>query len=280
MAMHALTLETLTPRIQDDAPAITVCPDPSCLVFDRRTSALYVTDGGFGGSIVRVANGAQQRVATINSGGVVATNRIGGITLAPDGTLFISRIGHGQAGAIARIATDGRIQLLPGVPSRTWHGDLVHDDGQLFATRYMRSCSGPFDGSVVEVDPITGSCSMVIDGFLHPTGIAKLGQALVVADARQRAVFRISLAGGRGAFRLQLAGDIDRPDSVCACDDDSVLVTTYDDYTGYGAVRQIWLDGQARTVARGAWEPRGVATDGEHVFVATRRSGGVMAFYL
>ena len=162
---------------------------------------------------------------------------------------------------------------------RVWRGGLVHDGERMFATQFMRSNSGAFDGSVVEIDPTTGACSHVIDGFLHPTGIAKVGNVLVIADARQRAVFRVALAGGRGVFRLQLAGAIDRPEGVCGYDGDSVLVTTFDDSIGRGTVRRLWLDGRRQElVAEGPWEPRGVATDGERVFVAMRRSGMVMVF--
>jgi hypothetical protein len=49
---------------------------------------------------------------------------------------------------------------------------------------------------------------------------------------------------------------------------------------GRGSVRRIYLDGFARVIAEGAWEPRGVASDGERVFVAQRRTGTVMAFHL
>lgn len=210
---------------------------------------------------------------------MIATNRIGGIAIAPDGAVFASRIGYGQAGAILRLH-EGHAHALPRVPTRPWRGGIACASGVLYATQYLRSSSGPFDGSIVEVDAITGSCSTVIDGFLHPTGIVKLGPALVVADARQRAVFRVGLAGGRGVHRLQIASDIARPDSLCPCGDDSVLVTSYCDMTGRGSVRRIWLDGHSRLIAEGAWEPRGVACDGERIFVATRRTGRVLVFSL
>ena len=62
--------------------------------------------------------------------------------------------------------------------------------------------------------------------------------------------------------------------------EDSVLVTSYCDATGRGSVRRVWLDGQTRVIASGAWEPRGVASDGERVFVAVRRTGRVLVFPL
>lgn len=282
MAPHlsiVTSVVTEIPPAVEDHPPILVRADPSCLAFDPRSNALYVADA-YGGAVVRVAGDTQRRLATIDSGGVIATNRIGGIAVAPDGTLFASRIGYGEAGAIFRFGADGRADPLPKVPSRPWRGGIVYDDQRLYATQYQRSASGAFDGSIVEIDPISGTCSQVLDGFLHPTSIIKLGSILVVADARQRAVFRVSLAGGRGVLRLQLAGSIDRPDSLCPCTEDSVLVTTFDDVTGRGTVRRIGLDGQVRTVAHGPWEPRGVATDGERVFVAIRRTGRVLVFPL
>lgn len=232
-----------------------------------------------GGAVVRITGDDQRRVATIDSGGVVAADRLGGLVATIDGTLYVARIGHGQAGAILRVDPDGHTEALANVPAKLWHGGLAHDGERLFATQYLRSRSGAFEGSIVEVDA-RGTCSQVIDGFLHPTGLVALGSQLIVADARQRAVFRVELAGGRGAFRLQLSAEVDRPDSLCACGDDSVLLTSFDDQDGLGVIRRIWLDGTVHVIAQGPWDPRGIAFDGEHVYVATRRTGGVMVFEL
>ena len=171
---------------------------------------------------------------------------------------------------------------IPAISQRAWRGGVVYDDAErkLYATQYLRSSNGPHDGTIVEIDRTSGHVSTLLDGFLHPVGIVKVGSTLVVTDARQRAVFRVGLAAGRAVLRLQLAADIDRPDSICACGEDSVLVTTYDDVLCRGSVRRIWLDGQVRVIAQGKWEPRGVATDGERVYVAVRRTGTVMTFHL
>jgi len=60
-----------------------------------------------------------------------------------------------------------------------------------------------------------------------------------------------------------------------------VLVTAYDDDTRCGSVHRIWLDGRRTAVlARGPWEPRGIATDGARIFVAARRAGRVLVFDL
>jgi DNA-binding beta-propeller fold protein YncE len=270
---------------QRDLAPILVPADPGALVFDQSSQALLVADG-YSGAIVRVEQQlgvfAQRRIATIEAGGVVATNRIGGMTVAPDGTLYVTRVGYGQSGAVFRVTPGITPQALPKLPARPWRGAITYDAGEqrLYATQYQRSSSGAFDGAIVELDRHTGAVSMLMDGFLHPVGIAKVGPTLVVTDARQRAVFRVGLAAGRAVLRLQLAGDVDRPDAICACGEDSVLVTSYDDVSCRGSVRRIWLDGHVRVLAQGSWEPRGVATDGERVFVAMRRSGTVMVFQL
>jgi hypothetical protein len=43
-------------------------------------------------------------------------------------------------------------------------------------------------------------------------------------------------------------------------------------------VQRVWLDGRTQLVAHGDWEPRGIATDGERVFVASRRGGRILVF--
>jgi sugar lactone lactonase YvrE len=267
---------------QRDLEPILLRADPSSLVVDPSDGALYVADT-YSGAIVRVehATATQRRIATIDAGGVIASSRIGGMSLAPDGALYVARVGYGQCGAVFRVVPGREPQPLPALPPRPWRGALAYDpvEHRLYATQYLRS-SGPYDGAVVELDPVTGAPSMVLDGFLHPTGIVTLGSTLVVTDARQRAVFRVALAHGRGVLRLQLAGDVDRPEAVCAAGADCVLVASYDDVCCRGRVRRIWLDGKTRLVAEGPWEPRGVATDGERVFVSVRRTGQVVVYPL
>jgi DNA-binding beta-propeller fold protein YncE len=263
----------------DDTP-IPVRDDPSGLAYVGDT--LYVADG-YSGAVVRITNGTQQRIATIDAAGVISPDRIGGIATTPHGTLYVARIGHGHTGAIFRVQPDGVVEELDGLPARFWRYGLAYDTGEhaLYATQFMSGKRGAFDGSVVAIDLVSGTPSTVIDGFLKPMGIAKLGSTLVVADARQRAVFRIDTVAGRAVFRLQLAADVDRPDSICACGSDSVLVTTYDDETRLGAVRRFWLDGKrSAVIARGPWEPRGIATDGARIFVAAHRAARVLVFAL
>lgn len=255
----------------DEAPLATR-DDPRGLAHDPRTGALFVADGA-SGTIVRLHAGQVAPVARIEPGG------LGGIALAPDGTLYVVRVGHGHAGAIVRVGAD-RTEVLERMATRYWRSGIAYDAGEhaLYTTQFVMGGRGAFDGAIVGIDLATGHASMLLDGFLKPTGIAKLGATLVVADARQRAVFRIELVAGRAVSRLQLAADVERPDAVCACGPDAVLLTSFDDETGTGTVRRLGLDGRHTVIARGAWEPRGVATDGARAFVAIPRR--VLAFAL
>jgi DNA-binding beta-propeller fold protein YncE len=260
----------------EDLHAIHVPADPNGLAYDRNDDTLYIADGDRG-AVLAIEQGRRRRVATIDSAGIVANNRLGGIAVAPDGTLYVARLGHGHAGAIFRIE-NGAVTELAHLSPRAWRLGVAYDAAEhaLYATEFHKVVTGPCDGAVVRIDLVTGDTAAVIDGFQKPVGVAKLGSTLVVTDARQRAVYRVELAGGRAVLCSQLATDLDRPDSIAACDLDSVLVTTYDPETRVGSVRQIWLDGLTRTIARGDWEPRGIATDGERAFVSVRGRGRVL----
>ena len=277
--MSSSPLSITIPAPDENLEPILLRADPSCLAFDQRTDALYVADA-YSGAIIQVDHllGRQRRIGTIEAGGVIATNRIGGLAIADDGALYVTRVGYGQCGGIFRIVPGREPVALAAVSPRLWRGGVCLDRTTLYATQYLRSTSGPFDGAIVALDLASGDTLTLLDGFLYPTGIVRLAAGLVVSDARQRSVFLVEL--GHTTHRIELASDLDRPDSICPCGEDSVLVTTFDDVLGRGSVRRLWLDGHVRLIAEGAWEPRGVATDGERVFVATRRSGAILAFHL
>lgn len=281
MPMHtALVLDTEHELDQDFRP-ILVRADPNGLAYEHREDRLFVADSR-SGAILRIEGDRHHQIATVGTDGVAGDNRIGAITVTPDGTLFVTRPGYGQAGGVFRIDVGGQVRPLQKLPPQCWRLGITYDVGEhaLYTTQFLTSKRGAHDGSVVAIDLVTGEPSTILDGFGKPIGIVKLGPILVIADARQRAVFRVELVAGRAVTRLQLAGDIDRPDSLCASGVDSVLVTTYNDEMGRGTVRRLWLDGRTRLVASGAWEPKGIATDGERVFVSARRGGRILVFPL
>lgn len=263
----------------EDLSEIHVAADPNGLVYDRNEDTLYVADGD-SGAVLAIDRSRHRQLATIDSAGVVGGNRLGGIALTPDGTLYVARIGHGRAGAIFRIK-NGAVTQLEYLSPHAWHLGVIYDVAEhaLYATQFRKVIAGHCDGSVVRIDLATGHVVPVIDNFQKPVGIAKLGSTLLVTDAGQRAVFRVELTTGRAALCTQLVICLDRPDSiVAACGQDMALMTTYHSDTRVGSVRQLWLDGRMETIAHGDWEPRGIATDGKRAFVSVRGGSRVLVF--
>ncbi|MEJ7602362.1 MAG: hypothetical protein WKG01_30985 [Kofleriaceae bacterium] len=261
LAGPAAMLDFALAPASDDALAVRADPSALACVGDL----LFVAETT--GAIVEYCGARHRRIADLE---LVTTDTIGGIAHAPDGTLYVTRVGNGEAGAILRVDPAGQVRTLPWLPVAPYRSGIAYDAAAhvLYTTQYVKSRSGASEGAIVECDPDTGAPSMVLDGFLHPVAIAKLGSILVVTDARQRAVFRVELSAGRAVRRLQLATGLGRPYGVCGFDADSVIVSSRAD-DGAGELHRIWLDGQTAQIARGSWDPRGVASDGASVFVAT-----------
>jgi sugar lactone lactonase YvrE len=248
----------------DAITSIFVRSDPNGVTCDG--TSLYVADAR-DGTILRIDSDRSYPVAKIDSGGVVAAHRLGGIAVGGDGALYVARLGHGRAGAIFRVA-DGVIEPIAGLSPRFWRLGVHCTGDALYTTQFLKSTSGPFEGSVVRIDLGSGAVTTACDGLRKPVGIVKLGDELVITDSRARTVFAC-VAG----CRRVLAANLARPDSVCIYDADSVLVTSYDEPAKRGFVHRVWLDGRTRAIASGPWEPRGIAYDGGCAYIAARRLG-------
>jgi sugar lactone lactonase YvrE len=260
----------------DDLHAIEVPADPNGLACDAGDGTLYVADGA--GAVLAVERGCSRRVATIATAGCT-TNELGGIAVAPGGTLYVARLGHGHAGAILRITRRGAVTELPGLSPDVWRLGVVHDgERALYTTQYDKTAAGPCDGAVIRIDLSTGEVEPVVEGLGKPVGVAKLGATLLVTDARRRAVICAELSH-RGARCTEIPLG-ERPDSIAACGFDSAVLTSYRPDAGVGSVHRLWLDGTIETLVTGPWEPRGVASDGDRAFVSVRRGGRVLVFPL
>jgi sugar lactone lactonase YvrE len=264
-SQHAFAMQ-LARVLEEQADTIAVPAEPNGLAMHG--TALFIADDRSGA----VMNLDGKRVATIDSGGIACTNRLGGLAAGPDGTFFVARLGYGAVGAVFYVDPDGRTTALDDFPGRFWRLGVAYcpDKHALFTTQFLKRPSGPCDGTVARTDLATGDTTIVADGFLKPVAVAKLDDTLIVTDARLRAVYRVDRIAG-APVRSALAVAIGRPDSLAIAGPDSVYVTTFDETTGKGALRQLWLDGQVRTLAEGAWEPRGVTACAGVVYVSLRR---------
>ena len=239
------------------APALLSIPTaPSGLAWDAERGEVVIADSA---SATIVRGGDTLAVLPSETG-------LGALALGEAGELFVTC--GGEAGRIFAIDERGEREL-PALGA-AWRLGIACDRAArlLYVTQFQTSRFGAHDGAIVALDLATGAASLVLDGFHKPVGIAQLGRTLVVADARARAVYRIELVAGRAVSRLQLAALPDRPELVCACGDDAVLVTSYDAAAHDGTIRKIGLDGSVTVIASGAWEPRGIACDGANAIVA------------
>ena len=251
--------------------------DPNGIAYDAHGEALYVADGN-AGAIIRVRGDTQQRVATLPAEGIVA-DRLAGLAVTPYGTLYVTRVGYGMSGGVIRVEPDGTFALLPNLPAERYRCGITYDAHQhvLYVTEFHKSRTGATGGAVIEIDLQDDYVTPLVEGFVKPVGVARLGDMLVVADAGQRALCAVELQGGRPKQTRVLADDVDRPDTLCALAD-SLLVTTYEPDRRFGALRRVWLDGTSEVLAQGPWEPRGVDTDGRYAYVAARRASRVLVF--
>jgi sugar lactone lactonase YvrE len=238
---------------------------PSALYFNAdpnglalANGVLYVADAETG----TIMRGDSTPLATIY--GDETCDCVRGLAAAPDGSLYAT-----TRHSVFRIMPDGStIELdLPPEPVRF---GVACRGRAVYATQYSNSITGPCDGKVVRI--ADGRVSTIACGLGKPVGLAWVADALLVVDAAQRGVFAID---GRRCVRALAALDA-RPDAICAYGASSALVTTYDDVERRGAVVRVWLDGSSREVATGDWEPSGIATDGELVFVSVRHGGRVL----
>lgn len=250
---------------------ILVDADPNGLAFDAGTERLYLTDSR--GAVLCADGDVVDELVRMPA-------KLGGIATTPWGALYVARVGHGRDGAVLRISPEGSVDELPGIDPRFSRLGLAYDPDThvLYSTQYLKSATGPYGGAIAAIGLASGAVAVLATGFAKPVGIARLGDTLVVSDACARRVVALTLAGGQVVGRHVLADDLARPDSLCACGRDSVLVTTFDGCEG--AVHRVWLDGRSRVIARGPWQPRGVACDGRQAYVAWRRGGQILVFDL
>jgi sugar lactone lactonase YvrE len=266
--MNLATAWTEPPRRTD---VLFVRADPNGLAYDRERDAVLVADAR-SGAVLRLDGSRCDRLAKIDSGGVVAADRIAGIAVASDGAVYVTRLGYGRAGAIARIDA-GVVDFVRGQSPQRWRIGLCDaGDGGLLVTEFARGLGGPHDGAVVHVDPDTGRSEPVLTGLAKPVGVAVVGTCVVATDAVTRRVW----AAERGGTPRVLAEGLGRPDSVAALGDSAVVLTAYDPDTKVGTVFRLGLDGDVAVLWTGAHAPRGIATDGVRAYVALRRASRVV----
>lgn len=256
-------------EVEEDLPPIHLSGDPCALGFDHRRGVLYAAEGK-SGTILALDGWQRKRVTAIESGGGIGTARVGGLALGPDGTIYATRPQPGTIFALGQ-----HLELLDALAPRWLRAGLAYDESchALYATQYLASGG---EGIVSRFDLDRRELVGIACGFCKPIGIAKLGPTLVVADAQLGALYRIDLEDGRATRCAPIAEGLDRPTAVCSAGKQGALVASYHDAHGWGAVRQVRLDGRIDTVAEGAWEPSAIVATDDHIYIAIARERTVL----
>jgi hypothetical protein len=99
----------------------------------------------------------------------------------PDGTLVVVRIGHGKAGDVAFVRSDGTAGIVPGLKQdRRRIGLALAADGNLYVSYFVRVSNGTV-GSVAR-PTLDGTEREVIGALQKPVGVLAVGDALFVSD--------------------------------------------------------------------------------------------------
>lgn len=239
--------------------------DPNGLYWDAANQTLLIADAAHG-RIVRWtdAGGFVPFVALPGSEGEAAD--IGQLVLTPDGTLFVTRFGHGKTGGIVRVPPGGAPAPLGDLnPERQRIGLTINPDGRIFDTWFKRHGEGEREGGVSEVKPDEGEID-IIAGLAQPIGVLATKDKLFFSDQELGQVLVAPLV--TPAARRVLA-KLPEPDLLSAGPDDSLLVASK-----AGSVQRVDAAGTVSTLTTGLSSVRGVAYDAERRrFFAAEHAG-------
>ncbi len=226
--------------------------DPNGLWWDDASQTLYVADDSGnrllrwtdddGFSLVENLTAAPEEGAGL--GQLVRTN---------DGTLVVTRFGHGTAGAVVFVPPAGGAQDVPSLAvERRRIGLTIASDGQLYDSWFVRQASGERVGAVGSL-ALTGTESEVITGLKKAVGVLAVGENLFVSDQDLGQILQAPLSNP-SAYTVLAA--VPSPDLLAAGPNGSL-------FTGSegGNLYRIEANGTASVFHAGFDTVRGVAYD-------------------
>src|SRR5262249_6114074 len=141
------------------------------------------------GTIAAIPSGHPPRVVARIPAGCAQRPSLGGLARSPDGTLFVARLGWGEAGAVVRIRDD--VTIFDDTDPKLWHLGGAYDErnGVLWATAFERPA---FRGWLLAIDPQSGRVVDKIGGFRKPVGVIVAAGSVWVADQRAGCMYQIT----------------------------------------------------------------------------------------
>jgi sugar lactone lactonase YvrE len=260
--------EPTTPAVTPTQQRLDFDGDPNGLFWDAANQTLLIADAAHGRIVRWTDAGGFAPFLDLAAGAEGEAADIGQLVMTSNGTLFVTRFGHGKSGGILRVAPGEKPVALPDLnPQRRRIGLTINSDGRIFDTWFKRhgEGEGEREGGISEVRPDEGEID-IIAGLAKPVGVLATKDKLFFSDQELGQVLSAPLA--TPAARRVFA-KLPEPDLLTAGPDDSILVASK-----AGSVQRIDAAGNVTALASGWSSVRGVAYDAEHRrFFAAEHAG-------
>lgn len=226
--------------------------DPNGLWWDDASRTLYVAEDD-GNRVLRWTDTGGFSLVENLTAAPESGAGLGQLVRTRDGTLVVTRFGHGTAGAVVIVPSSGGARDVPGLAvERRRIGLTIGTDGRLYDSWFVRQASGARVGAVGALS-LTGTETEVITGLKKPVSVLALGDSLYISDQDLGQVLRAPIGNPSGYTVL---ATIPSPDLLCAGPNGSL-------FTGSegGNLYRIESNGAASVFHSGFDTIRGVAYD-------------------
>ncbi len=241
--------------VQRGPALLAVEGDPNGLWWDDATQTLYVADDA-GNRLLRWTDADGFALVEALTPAPEQGAGLGQVVRTSDGTLVVTRFGHGTAGAVVVVPPSGGAQDVPGLAvERRRIGLTLASDGQLYDSWFVRQSSGDRVGAVGALS-LSGTESEVITGLKKPVGVLAVGRTLFVSDQDLGQVLQAPL-GEPSSYTVLAA--VPSPDLIAAGPDGAI-------FTGSegGLLYKLEPSGAASVFHSGFDTVRGIAYDPSH----------------
>lgn len=231
---------------------VSIDGDPNGLWWDDAEQVLYVADDS-GDRILRWTDAGGFALQQDLTAGPAEGAGLGQLVRTADGTLVITRFGHGTAGAVVFVPPSSAAQDVPGLAvERRRVGLTVAADGQLYDSWFVRQASGERVGAVGALS-LAGTEREIITGLKKPVGVLAVGDSLYVSDQDLGQILKAPLSD---PAEYTVLASVPAPDLIAAGPGGSVFAGS-----GGGDLYRIEPNGDASVFQAGFDTVRGVAYD-------------------
>jgi hypothetical protein len=176
--------------------------------------------------------------------------------VARDGTILVTRFGHGDSGGILYLKPDGTSGTIAGLDGKRRRiGLAIGTDGTIYESFFdIDEAMHASHGGIARVQ-VDGGEVDVASGLMKPVGVVVRDDGLVVSDQQENRIVRID---PKSAEARPLVEKVEAPDLLCTGRDGDLFVGSRK-----GVLHRVSRDGAVVEIARVSRSIRGVAYDPE-----------------